>query len=176
MSIPCSTIVRFNGELSISSGNTFAGLRFANKSNFFLRGSNAALSGLSSGASLSASGCPTAPSKIASDFLQKIEEENSAIYYSGYLLKELSYVMGNVFSEKKHLFFDESRFKKLKADDEDYAFARKLEREFNFEISFFDCLHIVLTRKSKSILVTRDRKLLHFGKKYCAIGRPEEFL
>jgi len=114
--------------------------------------------------------------KIASDFLQKIEEENSAIYYSGYLLKELSYVMGNVFSEKKHLFFDESRFKKLKADDEDYAFARKLEREFNFEISFFDCLHIVLTRKSKSILVTRDRKLLHFGKKYCAIGRPEEFL
>jgi predicted nucleic acid-binding protein len=44
----------------------------------------------------------------------------------------------------------------------------------NYALSFHDCMHIVLSRKTGSILVTRDRMLLKIAKNYCSAARPEE--
>jgi predicted nucleic acid-binding protein len=71
-------------------------------------------------------------------------------------------------------FFEDS-FKILKHSTTK-SFARRLEKEFNYEISFFDCLHVVLARKEKAILITRDEKLIMFGSKYCKVSKPEKFL
>ncbi|MDP1695305.1 MAG: PIN domain-containing protein [archaeon] len=114
--------------------------------------------------------------KAAEEFLQKAEDENSLILYSGFVMKELMYILGDLFYEKREIFFDETRFKKIFADVKDYNFARELEKEFNFDISFFDCIHITLAMKEKAILISRDKKLIEYAKKYCEAGKPEDFL
>jgi len=108
--------------------------------------------------------------------LQKIEDKENTILFSGFILKERSYILENNFNEKRNIFSDKSKFKRIFATPEDYEYARKLEREFNYEISFFDCIHIVLTKKEKAILITRDEKLINYGKRYCRINKPEELL
>ncbi|MEK6889176.1 MAG: PIN domain-containing protein [Nanoarchaeota archaeon] len=114
--------------------------------------------------------------KIARDFLQKIEDKENIILFSGFVLKETSYILRKSFDEKRNIFLDKSKFKKVFANPEDYEYARKLEKEFNYEISFFDCIHIVLTKKEKAILITRDEKLINYGKRYCKVNKPEELL
>jgi hypothetical protein len=114
--------------------------------------------------------------KIARDFLQKIEESDNFILYSGFVMRELQHVLGRRFNGKKLIFMDRSKFKKVFANPGEYNLARELEKEFNHEISFFDCIHIILTRKEKATLITRDEKLINFGSKYCEVYKPEEFL
>lgn len=114
--------------------------------------------------------------KIARDFLQKIEDKENIILFSGFILKEMAYVLKENFNEKRRIFLDKDKFKKILAFPEDYEFARKLEKEFNYEISFFDCIHIVLARKEKAILITRDERLISYGRRYCRINKPEELL
>ena len=114
--------------------------------------------------------------KIARDFLQKMEDTNSTIIFSGFVLKELSYILGNKFHNKRDIFSDDTQFKKTFAALEDYDYARNLEKEFKYEISFFDCIHIILARKEKAILITRDEKLLRYGRRYCDVCKPEGLL
>lgn len=114
--------------------------------------------------------------KITKDFLQKAEDSNITIYYSGFVLRELYYILGDDFKEKVEIFLDKTKFRKVFALPHDYEFARKIEIDSNYEIGFFDCLHIVLSRKYGSILITRDNKLIEHARRYCKVGRPEDFL
>jgi predicted nucleic acid-binding protein len=114
--------------------------------------------------------------KITEHFLQKIEEDNATIVYSGFILKELRFMLGRRFYEKRQIFSDNARFVKAIANEQDYNLARGLEKKFNYKISFFDCMHIMLAIKEKAILVSRDKKLLEYAKRYCKAGKPEEFL
>lgn len=114
--------------------------------------------------------------KIARDFLQKIENTDSIILFSGFVLKEISYILGNRFNDRRGIFSDHTKFERIFASPQDYDFARILEKEFNYEISFFDCIHIALAKKEKAILITRDEKLIKYGRKYCEIHKPEELL
>ena len=114
--------------------------------------------------------------KIARDFLQKIEDSDTIIFFSGFVIKELSYILGNRFKDKRAIFLETIKFKKIIANSQDYDFARTLEKEFNYKLSFFDCMHIALTRKERSILITRDEDLQKYGRKYCRVYKPEAFL
>lgn len=114
--------------------------------------------------------------KIARDFLQKIENTHSIVLFSGFVLKEISHILGNRFNERKGIFSDPTKFERIFADPRDYDFARMLEKEFKYEISFFDCIHIALAKKEKAILITRDEKLIRYGRKYCETHKPEELL
>ena len=43
------------------------------------------------------------------------------------------------------------------------------------EISFYDIIHMLIAKKTKSVLITRDNKLIEIAKKYSAeVMRPEE--
>jgi len=57
--------------------------------------------------------------------------------------------------------------------EEDYSFARKLESELFYELSFYDCLHIAICKRLGLILVTRDKELLRFAKKHVTAEKPE---
>ncbi|MDI3544328.1 MAG: hypothetical protein PWQ28_609 [Candidatus Woesearchaeota archaeon] len=116
--------------------------------------------------------------KIAKDFLKKIDDNNITIYYSGFLLKEIKYVIGDkLFNEKRRLFDSSPNFKKINISSKELNEVRKIESESNFEISFFDIIHMILSRKTNSILITRDEKLLELSKKYSVEAhRPENFL
>lgn len=104
--------------------------------------------------------------RYAKELFDKIEEEKLLIYYLGYLLKELSYVIDkNIFLKKSRLFELSPNFKRITLSIEEYEDARKIEREIKeSQISFFDIIHMLLTKKTNSILITRDKELIKICK------------
>lgn len=81
------------------------------------------------------------------------------------------------FNRKRELFESSPNFKRIFLSKEEFNLAREIEKESNHEVSFYDIIHILLAKKTNSILITRDRKLLEFSKKYSVIAkRPEEIL
>jgi len=116
--------------------------------------------------------------KIAEDFVEKIIfSKDKEIIYSGFILKELKNILNNeeLFKEKL-LFFKEAKFNFVKATEDDYHFARKLESELKYELSFYDCLHIAICRRLDLILVTRDIYLIKLARKYISVNKPEELI
>lgn len=116
--------------------------------------------------------------KIAEDFFKMFDNEDTTIYYSGFVLKELKHILSEEEYKEKSLKFKTSpNFIKLFASAEDFNLARKIEREVNYGISFFDILHLILAKKSGSVLITRDKGLLRTAGKYGVIAKkPEEML
>ena len=114
--------------------------------------------------------------KLAKDFMDKAERENSIITFSGLILKELEYKLtSEQFKEKSDLL--KSTYQKVEVLEEDYNNARKLESKSRFDISFYDCLHIAVCKRLNLVLVTRDRLMLDFAKSEgLRCGKPEEFL
>ncbi len=115
---------------------------------------------------------------FAERFFEKCELDNSEIYYSGFLLKELSFILTEEeFDAKKELFCSLPTFKKITLSREEFEQARKIESKERYEISFYDIIHMLLAKKTKSILVSRDMKLLQTAKKYeVEAKKPEELL
>ena len=116
--------------------------------------------------------------KIAEDFFKFVDGNNAIVYYSGYLLKELSFLLDDSEINKKILLFKKSsNFKKISLSLEDYELARKIEVKIDYELGFFDIIHMLLARKNDSILITRDRKLIEISERYnVKVAKPEELL
>ena len=116
--------------------------------------------------------------QIAKDFFEKFSSKDSFIYYSNFLIKELSFALTKEqFDKKKLLFCDSKNFRKVHISQEEISMARKIESELDYSPSFYDILHMLLAKKSNSILVTRDKNLLDASKKYnIEAKRPEELL
>ncbi len=113
--------------------------------------------------------------KIAEYFFENCTKENVTMYYSCFVLKELEFVLAEQEFKEKRKLFDFLPFKKISVSDEEIRFARKIESELRYEISFYDIIHTLLALKTSSILVTRDKKLLIAAKKYSVIAKkPEE--
>lgn len=108
-------------------------------------------------------------------FLRKV---SSTIYYSGYVLKEVEFNLGEEMRAMKSAIIERLlRFDKLTLTDMELNLAREIETAIHYEISFYDIIHIILAKKSASILVTRDRKLIKFAKVYGVEAKtPEEVL
>jgi len=105
--------------------------------------------------------------KYAKEFLEKAEANHCTIYYSGFILKELMYILSNEeFLIKKEMFEYTNNYRKAHLTEEEFNQARRIERETNAEISFFDIIHMLLAKKTGSILVTRDNKLIQISGKY----------
>jgi|SRR3989338_8638156 len=116
---------------------------------------------------------------LAKKFIEKIFfSEEDEIVYSGFVLKEIRHDLNNekLFEEKIKFLKEEQKFSFVKATPYDYNFARELESELMFELSFFDCLHIALCKRGSFTLVTRDRLLIEKAKKYIFADTPEKLL
>lgn len=116
--------------------------------------------------------------QIAQDLFERIEEKNEIVYYSGFILKEMSFILNSKeFENKKILFENTSNFKRILLEKDELEEARKIEVEINFEVSFYDIIHMILARKTKSTLITRDKRLMKIAKKYkINVKLPEELI
>lgn len=115
--------------------------------------------------------------KIAQDFIERVMFSNDKIIiYSGVILRELQIKLSEKEYNKKRDFFEnEPKLIKVEVLQEDKINARKLESKYNFEISFYDLIHISIVKRLNIILVTRDKQLINIAKEnnVCA-KRPEE--
>ena len=106
--------------------------------------------------------------KIAKDFIEKVEETDDLIIVSPMILKELSFKLGDKYSLAKEFFDKTKNISIIKSDSEDFTFARKLESEFNYEIAFFDCLHIAMSKRLnlnlKQLVIILMLSLFHIKK------------
>jgi len=113
--------------------------------------------------------------KIAKDFLEHVRNStNRSLVSSGFVIKELKYQIPNERLFNERLLTLKKFCKLVKATNDDYTLARQFEAESRFEISFFDCMHAAISKRMGYILVTRDRKLIQFSKKYINVIRPED--
>lgn len=115
--------------------------------------------------------------KFAKEFFEKVENENSTIYYSGFLLKEILFVFDEKqFIDKLELFNYSPNFKRVSLTKQEYEEAKKIKRK-NSEISLYDIIHMLLAKQTDSILITRDKLLIQLSKKYSIVAKmPEEIL
>jgi predicted nucleic acid-binding protein len=92
-------------------------------------------------------------------------------------LKELSYVLGDeLFIENISTFLHSGNFIKAKLTNQEYIESKWIHK-VNKNIGFFDVTHMLLAKKTKTILVTRDKELLELCKKYNVQTKtPEEVL
>lgn len=100
--------------------------------------------------------------------------ENEGIVLSGFVLKEVKHKIADSVMSDKFIIYMKRYSTFIHASDDDYSFARKLESESGFTISFYDCMHIALCLKHSCILVTRDKRLIELANKYIITKMPEE--
>lgn len=105
--------------------------------------------------------------KLAKDFLEK----NNDVIVSTIVIKELSFKIKEKFDMK---FFKEIKI--IKTVPEDYDLARRFEDEEEFKISFYDYLHVAISKRLNLVLITRDKDLITFAKKHVEVHKPEELL
>jgi|TARA_B100001971_G_C18201454_1_gene544859 predicted nucleic acid-binding protein len=114
--------------------------------------------------------------EFADRFFKKVEERNLIVYYSGYLLKELSYVLGDQKFIERLSFFNPSYFKRISLTKDEYNNAKNIHID-NREISFYDVVHMLLSKKTNSVLITRDRMLIMLCDKHgVEVEIPERVL
>lgn len=111
----------------------------------------------------------------AKSFIERINNLNEYIYYSDIVLREIKNKLMDdiVFLEKLNVMKNTPNFRYIEAIKEDFAYSRKLESKSQFEISFYDCIHISICKRLDLILVTRDKKLLEFSKEFIISEKPE---
>ena len=110
--------------------------------------------------------------KLAKDFFEK--HNDATFYYSGFVLKELKFILSeDVFERKRKLFIHSPNFQRMFLSDKEYGEAQRLDKQLG--VGFFDIIHLLLAKKSNSVLVTRDNELLRASKKFFVkAGKPEE--
>ena len=114
--------------------------------------------------------------KIARVFLEKIAESGNRIIISTIVLKELYFTLGNSFKIAEQFFKTSEFIKIIKTTEEDYALARKLEGLYGDKIGFYDYLHIAIAKRLGIHLITRDKELIKFARKYVKTSKPEDLI
>ena len=116
--------------------------------------------------------------QIAKEFLLFIFKSNNTIYYSGIILKEIQYVLEDdeLFNERKKFFKQEENIISINITSNDYELARNIENETDFQISFYDYLHLAICINNNFILITRDKDFLKLANNYHIAHKPEKIL
>lgn len=115
--------------------------------------------------------------KIAKDFIEKVSKDSdSKIIVSTIILKELSFILKDKFMLAKKFLESSDYIRLIKTIPADYNLAREIELETSSVISFYDCLHIAVSKRLNCILVTRDNQMTEIAKSYINADRPENLI
>ncbi|MDI6737115.1 MAG: type II toxin-antitoxin system VapC family toxin [Nanoarchaeota archaeon] len=116
------------------------------------------------------------PWEIAENFFNVHGQDR--IYYSGFVLRELQFVLSaDKFNKCRLAIIARLNFRRLFLSDREMAIARCIETEINYEISFYDIIHMLLAKQADAILITRDRKLIKLALRYGIDAKlPEDAL
>lgn len=116
----------------------------------------------------------TKESKYSKELIEKILfSEKHKILYSGFVLKELEFKLKENYEKKRNWFNNEPNLIFVKATNKTYEYARQLEKENNYKISFFDYIHLSIAKETNSILITRDKELLTTSKNLVIAQTPK---
>ncbi len=78
--------------------------------------------------------------------------------------------------QKIELFENSHNFKKVILSKEEFKLATEIKRQ-NKKISFYDIIHILLSKKTNSVLITRDKLLIDLTRQLSVdVKKPEEVL
>ena len=117
--------------------------------------------------------------EIAKEFIDKAKLSDSTEFFcSSCVLREVESKLNNkqAFMENRDFLEKEAEMVFIEANESDFAFARKLESAFLYELSFYDCMHIAICKRLNLILVTRDKDLISFARRYIFAAKPEDLL
>ena len=103
-------------------------------------------------------------------------EKNDNIIVSTIVIKELSFKIEEKLNQVMKFFKENILIKMIKTLPEDYDLARKFENEEEFKISFYDYLHVAISKRLKIPLITRDNDLIAFAKKHIEVYKPEDLI
>jgi len=105
---------------------------------------------------------------IALNFIETINHsEIGMIIYSDVILRELQIKLGdNSFQLKRRFIESQPRGYKAVLTTPDKELARKLESQYQFNISYYDLAHLAISKRLNAILVTRDKDLLSISKEH----------
>lgn len=113
---------------------------------------------------------------IANKFFQFAEEHNYTLIISTIVLKELTHKLKDDFNSKKEFFEQRKCVRYIKTKPQDYDLARKFELKDNFNIGFYDYLHVAISKRLNLILITRDKNLIKFAKDKIQVNKPEDLI
>ncbi len=114
----------------------------------------------------------------AKNFFEFVGKENSTIFYSGFILKEIMFLLSTEdYLIKRDFFESSSVFKKVSISQEEYSLAIKIKKDIKSNCSLFDIIHLIIAKKTSSILITRDEELINLSN-YFGIKsqKPEEII
>ncbi|VVB81185.1 tRNA(fMet)-specific endonuclease VapC [uncultured archaeon] len=99
--------------------------------------------------------------QIAKEFIEQVMfSDDDEIIYSDIVLREIKLKLGEYeYIKVVDFFFKEPKCVKVDLAADDKIIARQLESQYQFEISFYDLVHMVLCKRSDCILITRDKQL-----------------
>jgi len=93
-------------------------------------------------------------------------------------MKELQFILtADEFNKNRLTIIMQQNFRRIFLSDREMASARKIEAEINYEISFYDIIHMLLAKQADAILITRDQKLIKIAARYGVEAKaPEDVL
>ena len=99
--------------------------------------------------------------QIAKEFIERVMfSKDDKIIYSDIILREIELKLGEYeYIKVEKFFFKEPKCVKVDLISDDKVIARQLESQYQFEISFYDLVHMALCKRFDCILVTRDKQL-----------------
>ena len=101
---------------------------------------------------------------LAKKFFEFADQNNLKIFYSGFILKEFLFLLSaEEYLNKREFIEYNPLFEKTILTKEEYKEATKLKNKLNTDCSLYDLIHLRLTKKTNSILITQDRELLELA-------------
>lgn len=115
---------------------------------------------------------------ITKKFLDKIISQNHTIYYSGFILKELlNKLSTEEYLNKRQFFEDNTLFRKVMLTKEEHEKAIAIKKNLQTNCSLSDIIHIMLAKKTNSILITQDKELLNLSNRNKVLAKtPAEII
>jgi len=113
---------------------------------------------------------------MADEFFEQILlSEAGRLIYSSVVLRELQLKLNReIYEEKTRLIEREPKIIRVDILSKDKLDARKLESYYNFEISYYDLIHLSITKRLNAALVTRDELLLRTAREQGVIAEKPE--
>lgn len=114
----------------------------------------------------------------ARNFFELATINNSRIFYSGFILKELLFLISTKDYLEKRGFLEENKmFERVSLTEEEYQEAVNFKNKTKTNCSLFDIIHIILANKTNSILITQDKELLDLAEYFQVMAKkPEEVI
>ncbi len=114
----------------------------------------------------------------AKNFFEFAEMNKSKIFYSGFILKEFLFLLSTEEYLGKREFLEENKlFEKTVLKEEEYKEALAIKNKINTNCSLFDVIHIILAKKTDSVLITQDKELLWLARCYNLTAKtPQEVI